>query len=193
MACTYTGNPALYGVGIRVAFYLLWFGTVLAGWITRPEVPTLRFIHTLFIGATSLSIVILASWNAVFPLDVYITVLLAFGSFYGLVPYYLWRAVTVCNPFTDMGRWPRVRSTGMMRLVFLLLVVSITQPVRLGLLHAGKLTGNRSEERASRFGSGLRGCTRSLVRGTVRHGVSSFPARSWTHRCLLRRTWSLSS
>ncbi|KAK4443377.1 hypothetical protein QBC34DRAFT_337013 [Podospora aff. communis PSN243] len=124
MPCTYPGNPSLYGLGLRTAFYLLWSGTLIAGWITRPEVPTLRFVHTLFIAAALLSITILASWNSVFPIDVYITVLLAYGSFYALVPYYLWRAVTVCNPFTDMGRWPRVRSTAVMRVVGLLLVVA---------------------------------------------------------------------
>jgi hypothetical protein len=124
MACTYTGNPALYGLGIRVSFYLLWFGSLLASWLTRPEVPTIRFIHTLFVGATWLAIAILSSWATVLPIDVYLMMLLAYGSFYGLVPYYLWRAITVCNPFTDMGRWPRVKSTGMLRQIVGLLVVS---------------------------------------------------------------------
>ncbi|KAK0654777.1 hypothetical protein B0T16DRAFT_395663 [Cercophora newfieldiana] len=123
MACTYTGNPSLYGLGIRTAFYFLWFSSLVASWITRPEVPTIRFIHALFVGATLLSIIILSSWATVMPIDVYITVLLAMGTFYGLVPYYLWRAVTVCNPFVDMGRWPRVKSTGMMKLVVGLMVI----------------------------------------------------------------------
>jgi len=124
MTCSYTGNPSLYGLGIRISFYLLQFASLLSSWLARPEVPNIRFIHTLAIGGMLLSDVVLASWGTVRAVDAYIMLLLGFGPFYTLIPYYLWRAVTVCNPFVDMGRWPRVRSTALMRGGVLLVVIA---------------------------------------------------------------------
>jgi hypothetical protein len=126
MSCAYAGKPELYGLGIRTAFYLQWFGTITAQWLTRSEVPGLRYVTILFISGAFLSLIILASSppSNLYPLDVYLTLLLAYGSFYTLIPIYLWKLITVCNPYADPHRWPRVRMTGLYRRVMLLLVVA---------------------------------------------------------------------
>jgi hypothetical protein len=42
----------MYGLGIRLAFYLQWFGRILAAWIARSEVPNFAFSNIVFISAT---------------------------------------------------------------------------------------------------------------------------------------------
>ncbi|KAK3331474.1 hypothetical protein B0H66DRAFT_97898 [Apodospora peruviana] len=128
MACTYGGNSDMYGLGIRIAFYLQWFGTILASWIARTEVPGLRLANSFFIGATFLALIIQASYSAptIRAVDIYITLLLTYGSYYYYVPVYLWRIVTMCNPFWDPSRWPRVPTTVLYRRLNLILLVAVT-------------------------------------------------------------------
>jgi len=113
------GTPELYGIGIRTAFYLQWFGVVLGAWL-RPRhrrssssqssgsdhsrtssrvvsdpLASLRLLNFYFAAGLFLSLVILSqSPNALRPAEIYIALLLASGSFWRLVPSYLWKLLT---------------------------------------------------------------------------------------------------
>jgi len=126
MSCAYRGAPDLYGLGIRVAFYLLWFGHIAASWVVRSEVPVLRFVAALFSAGGFLALVIRTSTDSIRPIDVYIGLLLAYGPFYTYVPVYLWRLLIACNPFWDPSRWPRVGETVIYGRLLLLLGIAIT-------------------------------------------------------------------
>lgn len=108
--CGFTGNSDMYGLGIRIGFYLQWFGTILANWIAKSEVPGMRFSNSLFVAATFLALVIQTAHAALRPVEIYIILLLTFGAYWYLVPLYLWRLITCGNRLLDPGAFPRVRA-----------------------------------------------------------------------------------
>ncbi|KAK3695697.1 hypothetical protein B0T22DRAFT_509020 [Podospora appendiculata] len=127
MPCAQQAQPALYGLGIRTAFYLLWYGTILASWAAPAELPLLRLATSLFIGGEFLSLVILASdGDRITAVDAYVMLVLTYGTYFALVPRYLWGALTGWNPFWDPGRWPRVPMTGVFVVVEMLGVAAVT-------------------------------------------------------------------
>ncbi|KAJ9616751.1 hypothetical protein H2200_000470 [Cladophialophora chaetospira] len=58
MACQVHGDADMYGIGIRVGFYLQWYFVTLAAWIAPGEVHTLRLTNTLFSATTFLATII---------------------------------------------------------------------------------------------------------------------------------------
>jgi len=98
--------------GIRVGYYLQWYGGIIAAWIAPKESSALRIANSLFIAATFLALVIQSirmHKPKDFPIvETYIVLFLTFGSYLVLVPIYLWRIFTGCNPYWDPTRFPRV-------------------------------------------------------------------------------------
>ena len=125
MSCSVNGYADMYGLGIRTGFYLQWFGSIFADWVgAKAEALGLRFTNAFFVSATFLALLIQVSLNTLTALDIYIVLLLTFGGYYYLVPLYIWRLLTGCDPFLDPTRWPRVKtSRPFSRLMFMLLVV----------------------------------------------------------------------
>jgi len=109
-ACTITGNSDMYGLGIRIGFYMQWYGTILASWIAPSEVPGLRFSNSLFIFATFLALLIQTIKKTLRPIDTYITLLLTFGGCLYFVPVYIWRCLVCCRSQLDPTRHPRVHA-----------------------------------------------------------------------------------
>jgi hypothetical protein len=108
--CIFDGNSDMYGLGIRIGFYLQWFGAIFASWLARSEVPGLRFTNALFVAATFLALVIQTARDVsgLQVVEVYIILLLTFGGYLALVPLYIWRLFTRCNPYWDPTRYPIV-------------------------------------------------------------------------------------
>ncbi|KAJ9156294.1 hypothetical protein NKR23_g1250 [Pleurostoma richardsiae] len=58
------------------------------------------------------------------PAEIYVVLLLVFGSFYLTIPLFLWRLITGCSPNWDPSRWPRAPSSpGLSVVSFLLSLV----------------------------------------------------------------------
>jgi len=110
--CAFDGNTDMYGIGIRIGFYLQWYAGIAASWMAPSEVPGLRFTISLFIAATFLALLIqiLRDVSSLEVVEVYIILLLTFGYYLFLVPLYVWRLLTRCNPAFDPSRNPRVRA-----------------------------------------------------------------------------------
>ncbi|KAM7198471.1 hypothetical protein V8F33_004977 [Rhypophila sp. PSN 637] len=106
------GNPSLYGLGIRIAFYSLWLGTLLVSYLIPSSVPNLRLLQSFFMLSTFFALILQSSWGAISPVDAYITLLLTSATFYTFIPIYIWKVLSMCNPFWDPTRWPRVPMTG---------------------------------------------------------------------------------
>ncbi|KAK1757966.1 hypothetical protein QBC47DRAFT_317019 [Echria macrotheca] len=117
MTCTYKGDPQTYGLGLRLAFYLLWFAVPIAAYLARSEVPILRLTRAFFTGGMFLSLVVRASNAAIVPVDVYLGLLLASGPYWVDLPVMLVRVLGMGSPWWDLGRWVRVRETRMFRRV----------------------------------------------------------------------------
>ena len=123
--CVIDGNTDMYGIGIRIGFYLQWYGAIFASWLAPSEVETLRFTITVFIAATFVALIaqVARDVDGLDVVEVYIILLLTFGYFLFLVPLYTWRLLTRCNPRFDPTRYPRVHSGPVYsQLNFLLLV-----------------------------------------------------------------------
>ncbi|KAH8655007.1 hypothetical protein BGZ60DRAFT_435415 [Tricladium varicosporioides] len=109
-ACKITGNADMYGLGIRLGFYLQWYISIIATWIARSEVRSMRISNLLFVAATFLALVIQTARESLNSVEIYVILLLAFGGYLSLVPLYLWRIMTGCVPKLDPSRYPSVRN-----------------------------------------------------------------------------------
>lgn len=108
--CRLTGSPDMYGLGIRVGFYVQWYSTILGSWIAPSEVPGMRLSNSFFVAATFLALIIQVAKDNLNTVDIYITLLLIFGGYLYLVPLYIWRLVTGCEPRWDPSRYSRVKN-----------------------------------------------------------------------------------
>ena len=137
--CKFEGRSDFYGIGIRIGFYLQWYGTLLAEILTRTrdpddadelfsEVALLRFTRLIFIAATFLSLVIetISNRHSLQVVEVYITLLLAYGSYLMLVPMYILRMFTLCNPRWDPSRFPLIDPGPIFSFFSFILLVAIT-------------------------------------------------------------------
>lgn len=99
----------MYGLGIRIGFYLQWYSAILASSVAPSEINSLRFSNSLFIAATFVALIVQTARDTLDPIDIYIVSLLMFGFNFYLVPLFLYRAVIGCSPAWDPSRWPRVK------------------------------------------------------------------------------------
>jgi hypothetical protein len=125
-SCGFTGNTDMYGLGIRIGFYLKWYGTVLASWIAKSEVPAMRLSNSFFVSATFLALLIQTVRNTLKPVEIYIVLLLTFGGYLWFVPLYIWRLITGCTPEWDPTRYPRMRTGEVFSAFNFLLLVSVS-------------------------------------------------------------------
>ncbi|KAK5016675.1 hypothetical protein LTR16_001586 [Cryomyces antarcticus] len=126
--CTFDGNSDMYGLGIRIGFYLQWYSGILASILAPSELPGLRFAKALFIAATFLALLILTIQN---PLglqvaEVYIILLLTFGSYLFFVPLYLWRIFICGRTHLDPTRFPVVFTGAFYSVLNFMLLVAVT-------------------------------------------------------------------
>jgi len=98
----------MYGLGIRLGFYLQWYGAILAAWIARGEVKGLRLANIFFSAATLLATVIqVAKGASLQVVEIYIILLFNFHSAVYLLPIFAYRFATKFNPRVDPTRFPR--------------------------------------------------------------------------------------
>jgi hypothetical protein len=125
VTCQFAGNADMYGLGIRIGFYLQWYAAIIASWLARSEVPGLRINLAFFISATLLALIIQTAQNNLQIVEIYIILLLTFGSYLSLVPVFAWRLVTGCNPYMDPSRFPLVDPGGTTSDLHVLLLLSV--------------------------------------------------------------------
>ncbi|KAI7780881.1 hypothetical protein LA080_015448 [Diaporthe eres] len=113
--CHIPANSGSYGVGIRIAFYLQWFGMIVTSRALESDALNLRLINALTTAATSIGLVL--NLESLQPVEVYIVLLLTCGTLYFTVPIYLWRLVTCCRPWWDPGRWTRIKMGWLFRVL----------------------------------------------------------------------------
>ncbi|KAK1760587.1 hypothetical protein QBC47DRAFT_396577 [Echria macrotheca] len=107
--CALVGKPEFYGLGIRTAFYLLWFGLTISRWIPSPELFLLLLgMHFIFACAVFLGLVTTLAGNSAPVLlsaaDIYLAMLLMSGlACYARIPYYIWRVATAFRTDMDSG------------------------------------------------------------------------------------------
>lgn len=100
----------MYGLGIRIGFYLQWYAGNFASWLALSEVVELRLTNSIFIAATFLAplIQVILDVSNLQVVEVYIILLLTFGYYLFFVPLYIWRLLIGYNPALDSFGFPRV-------------------------------------------------------------------------------------
>ncbi|AEO57001.1 hypothetical protein MYCTH_2125988 [Thermothelomyces thermophilus ATCC 42464] len=84
--CTIPGTPDLYGMGIRVSFYLLWFFVLIGERCHEQHAQVLRAAELVLAYAVFLGLAVAVSAGSLFAAEVYITLLLISTTVYLLVP-----------------------------------------------------------------------------------------------------------
>lgn len=140
--CAFDGNSDMYGLGIRLSFYLQWLCKILATILQTKakllptqdslfeELSSLIFANSVFVAATFLTLIIQSAGNAnnLEFVEAYIILLLTFGSNLALIPVYIWRLVTHWNPLLDPTRFmPDPGATWSFLFVLLLLHLCVFQ------------------------------------------------------------------
>ncbi len=117
----------MYGLGIRIGFYLQWYSGELAARLAPSEVNGIRLTISLFIAATFLALLIqvILDVSNLQVVEVYIILLLTFGYYLFLVPLYAWRLLTGYNPAFDPYRFPHVRPGQVYSVLNFLLLVAV--------------------------------------------------------------------
>jgi hypothetical protein len=100
--CAIEGNSDMYGLGIRIGFYLQWCGAILGEWLAPDEVPAIRTTNSFFLYAVFLALVI--TRKELLAAEIYVVLLLFFGSALWILPVFVWRLVTGFDPGLDPTR-----------------------------------------------------------------------------------------
>ncbi|KAI6081158.1 hypothetical protein F4821DRAFT_249884 [Hypoxylon rubiginosum] len=82
--CAIHGHAEVYGLGIRLGFYLQWFSVILASWLAPAEVHLIRHMNAALLLATFISVIALRDTMAV-P-ESYITLMFLYGSTLYVLP-----------------------------------------------------------------------------------------------------------
>lgn len=115
--CQIPSHPEPYGLGIRTAIYLRWFGIPTASWLLKPHALDLKLLNALSITATSAGLVFgpspgMGMGTALQLPGIYIILPLASGTIYASVPLYARRDGHVLSL---LGR-PPPKASGMLML-----------------------------------------------------------------------------
>lgn len=104
-ACSISPKPEMYGLGIRVAFYIQWIGTIGFNYIDQTALPDLRLLGLCLSASMTLALLIQAANHALTASEMYVMVVLATGGYMFLVPVYMWRIITGCRCYWDPSYW----------------------------------------------------------------------------------------
>lgn len=115
--CQYPARPDMYGLGIRIAFYIQWAGLVFLDYLSTHDLQPIRLLGLLLSSAAALALIIQLAKDDLYPAEIYIVLLLAIGTYIFLVPIYIWRGLTLCNPYWNPMRWSRERMAPVYRLL----------------------------------------------------------------------------
>src|ERR1700712_4190796 len=96
--CHIEGNSDMYGLGIRICYYLQWYSGIFASWIAPSEVPNLRNARMFFSAATFLATIISVARSNLEIVEVYIVFLLTAGASLHLLVLFIWRMGTGFKP-----------------------------------------------------------------------------------------------
>jgi hypothetical protein len=116
--CEISGNSDMYGLGIRIGFYVQWLSSPISAWIAPEETSGLRTANAFFVSATFLGLIIETALNHLDVAEIYIILLLGFGTQYYWLVGMLWRIVTHYNARYDPTRFSKMPTTSKMFWLF---------------------------------------------------------------------------
>lgn len=144
------GNEDMYGLGIRLGFYLQWFASILANFLmTKSEIASTRFAIYSYLTAVLIALSIQIARGTATDLDQYIVLLLCFGAYYSHVAIFLWRILTCFRKEWDPTRWTVLASTLPLRIFSQVILIAI---VTLQFVFWSRLPRGEMEDGCRRYG-----------------------------------------
>lgn len=125
-SCTIHGNSDMYGIGIRLGFYLQWLASILANFLmVESEIKSTRFALSSYTGAVIIALAVQTARSDVTDLDRYVTILLGFGASYAQIPIFMWRILTCFDADWDPTRWTAAARSTILNMFSTLVLVAI--------------------------------------------------------------------
>ncbi|KAK4163832.1 hypothetical protein QBC43DRAFT_289392 [Cladorrhinum sp. PSN259] len=125
-SCAIPGNSDMYGIGIRLGFYLQWLASVLANFLMiEAEIKSSQFSLLSYTGAVIIALAVQSAQKTATDLDTYIVLFLCFGASYAQVPIFLWRILTCFDANLDPTRWRAASSSTFLNVFSTLVLVAI--------------------------------------------------------------------
>jgi len=144
------GNEDMYGLGIRLGFYLQWFASMLANFLMiKREIASTRFAICSYLSAVLIALVIQIARGTATDLDQYIVLLLCFGAYYSNVAIFLWRILTCFRKEWDPTRWTVLASTLSLRIFSQVILTAIAT---LQFVFWSKLPKGGTDDNCRRYG-----------------------------------------
>ncbi|KAI9150389.1 hypothetical protein HJFPF1_10155 [Paramyrothecium foliicola] len=109
--CESQAHSELYGLGIRIAFYIQWFGALTLQFLDESELADVRLLGLCLSGGMTIALVAQVANDKLEASEIYVMILLAAGIWIFLVPLYLWRAISVCSPYWNPFRASKERQS----------------------------------------------------------------------------------
>ncbi|KAK4104591.1 hypothetical protein N658DRAFT_419349 [Parathielavia hyrcaniae] len=124
--CAIAGSPDLYGLGIRLSFYLLWFSVLIGERCHERHAQVPRAVELVLAYAVFLGLAMAASAGALFASEVYVALLLISTTVYLLVPRHTTDLVAWVRPDFGLGtQRGRFGFGAFTRSLFVLIVISL--------------------------------------------------------------------
>lgn len=108
--CAIEGHPEMYSLGIRIAFYIHWFGEILVTHLGCLGLPIVRTSSLVLSMSISLALIIQCAKQALGPAEIYISLLLGSGMYFPLIPVYVIKFISCCHPKWDAECWMEKRA-----------------------------------------------------------------------------------
>lgn len=124
--CIIAGNSDLYGLGIRMSFYLLWFAVLIGERFQEQHAKVLRGAELILAYAVFLGLAMATSSGYLFAAEAYIALLLISTTVYLLVPRHTSDLVAWIRP--DLGLGSQHAGFGIIataRCLFVLIVITL--------------------------------------------------------------------
>ncbi|KAF7563217.1 hypothetical protein G7046_g912 [Stylonectria norvegica] len=123
--CQGEGRPDMYGLGIRIAFYIQWIGAIIVEGLDEQDLPDIQLVG--FLQSTAVTIALFAQVagnHRVQPIDIYLALVLSMGIFIFMVPIYVWRMLTCFNKHLDPLRGSKETQSSFFKLCNFVLLLS---------------------------------------------------------------------
>jgi hypothetical protein len=112
--CEVYGNTDLYGLGVRIGYYLQWLSLLFGAWVCPREVPKLRIANTFYISAIFFALVLQIRDDSLDDVDIYVTLLFTFGPTMYTCIFLAWHIATSYNIHWDLNRHSSVKPAGLL-------------------------------------------------------------------------------
>lgn len=124
--CAVQPHADMYGLGIRIAFYLQWLGTLWFNYVDQTALPDLRLLGLCLSGSMTLVLLMQSLDTALDAAEMYVMTVLATGAHMFLVPVYIWRLVAGCRCYWDPSYWTEEEPLRIYRVVNFVTMVAGT-------------------------------------------------------------------